>query len=59
MPINEYQCKNCQHVLELIQKFSDKNIKKCPKCSKNSLMKIISSSAFHLKGHGWTQKFRR
>jgi putative FmdB family regulatory protein len=53
MPIYEYQCAACGHQLEMIQKFSDEPLKDCPACSKAELQKLISSSAFHLKGGGW------
>lgn len=53
MPIYEYQCKNCGHELEVMQKFSDQPLKACPECHKDDLQKLVSSSAFHLKGGGW------
>ena len=52
MPIYEYRCTTCGHVLEVIQKLDDKPLKKCPACS-GSLEKLISRSAFQLKGGGW------
>ena len=53
MPIYEYQCTACGHQLEAIQKFSDEPLHECPECHKPDLQKLISSSAFHLKGGGW------
>jgi putative FmdB family regulatory protein len=52
MPIYEYRCKSCGHTLEVIQKVSDKVLKKCTECS-GPLEKLISRSAFQLKGGGW------
>ena len=52
MPIYEYQCDQCGKLEEVIQKFSDKPLKKCRHCS-GKLQKLISQSAFHLKGTGW------
>ena len=52
MPIYEYQCDQCGKLEEVIQKFSDKPLKKCRHCS-GKLQKLISHSAFHLKGTGW------
>ena len=52
MPIYEYRCKSCGHTLEVIQKFNDKPLKKCIECS-GALEKLISRSAFQLKGGGW------
>ena len=52
MPIYEYRCTSCGHTLEVIQKFNDKPLKKCTECS-GVLEKLISRSAFQLKGGGW------
>lgn len=53
MPIYEYQCSNCSHHLEAIQKFSDEPLRECPECHQSTLQKQVSNSAFHLKGGGW------
>lgn len=52
MPIYEYQCEQCGRLEEAIQKFSDKPLSRCKHCS-GKLIKLISQSAFHLKGTGW------
>ena len=52
MPIYEYQCDQCGKIQEAIQKFSDKPLTQCKHCS-GKLTKLISHSAFHLKGTGW------
>jgi putative FmdB family regulatory protein len=52
MPIYEYRCTSCGHTLEVIQKLSDKPLTKCTECS-GKLEKLISRSAFLLKGGGW------
>lgn len=53
MPIYEYLCNNCQAQLEKIQKISDPDLSSCPECSQPSLQKLISATAFRLKGQGW------
>lgn len=53
MPIYEYQCQACGHVLEALQKLSDDPLKECPECSKPELRKMISAAGFRLKGGGW------
>ncbi len=53
MPIYEYQCNNCHHQFDLIQKFSDAPITKCPKCALQTVDKLISAAGFQLKGTGW------
>ena len=52
MPIYEYQCDQCGQIQEALQKISDKPLTKCSHCS-GKLHKLISQSAFHLKGTGW------
>lgn len=53
MPIYEYQCANCGHQLESLQKLSDAPLTECPKCGKSTLTKQISAAGFRLKGGGW------
>ena len=53
MPIYEYECGNCGHRLESIQKFSDEPLTDCPECQQTALKKLVSAAAFHLKGNGW------
>ncbi len=53
MPIYEYQCKECGHRLEALQKISDAPLKECPQCHHEALGKLVSASSFRLKGGGW------
>jgi putative FmdB family regulatory protein len=52
MPVYEYECQQCKQVTEAMQKFSDAPLTQCPRCT-GQLRKMISQSAFHLKGSGW------
>ena len=53
MPIYEYACEKCGEVTEKLVSISgDNNEIDCPKCSSKAT-KIMSASAFHLKGGGW------
>ena len=52
MPIYEYECQKCEEVVEAWQSLSDAPLTTCPNC-KGELRKLISASAFHLKGSGW------
>jgi putative FmdB family regulatory protein len=52
MPIYEYQCDACGQISEELQKFSDPPLTTCRHCQ-GKLTKLISHSAFHLKGGGW------
>ena len=51
MPIYEYTCKQCGN-FEIIQRITEAPLKKCPTCG-SRVAKLISRSAFHLKGSGW------
>jgi len=53
MPIYEYQCKECGHRLEALQKISDAPLQDCPQCEQQALSKLVSASSFRLKGGGW------
>jgi putative FmdB family regulatory protein len=53
MPFYEYECPNCGYRDEVLQKISDKPLKKCPSCGKNGLRKLMSAPVFRLKGSGW------
>jgi putative FmdB family regulatory protein len=52
MPLYEYKCEKCGHQFEKIQKFSDKMVKKCPKCG-GRVEQMISAPAVQFKGSGW------
>ena len=51
MPLYEYQCPKDGR-FELIQKFSDRPLKVCPKCGK-PVEKLPSAPAIQFKGTGW------
>ncbi|MSP61773.1 MAG: zinc ribbon domain-containing protein [Myxococcales bacterium] len=53
MPTYEYGCEGCGHRLEILQKLADAPLKTCPECGKDLLEKLISPTAFVLKGGGW------
>ena len=53
MPIYEYQCADCHHQFDVLQKLNDEHIKTCPACSKESAVRLVSAAAFQLKGTGW------
>ena len=48
-----YQCRDCDHRLEVLQKLSDEPLVFCPECNEASLKKLISAAGFRLKGSGW------
>ena len=52
MPLYEYECNDCEHRFERIQKFSDPLVSSCPECS-GEVRKLLSSPAIQFKGTGW------
>jgi putative FmdB family regulatory protein len=53
MPFYEYQCNNCGHTIEAMQRLHDAPLKKCPQCGKPQLQRLMSAPVFRLKGGGW------
>jgi putative FmdB family regulatory protein len=53
MPFYEYECPSCRYYLEVLQKISDKPLKKCPSCGKSGFKRLMSAPVFRLKGSGW------
>ena len=51
MPLYEYQCPKCGR-FELIRKFSDETVTKCPTCG-SDVQKLLSAPAIQFKGTGW------
>src|SRR5882672_2794183 len=52
MPLYEYECDACRHRFEVIQKFSDPPVKKCPSCG-GTVHKLQSAPAIQFKGAGF------
>jgi putative FmdB family regulatory protein len=52
MPLYEYECDACGHRFEVIQRFSDPPLDRCPKCG-GPVHKMQSAPAFQFKGSGW------
>ena len=54
MPHYDYVCDNCKHKEEIFQKMTDKKLTKCPKCNKNTFIRLISPGAgIIFKGTGF------
>lgn len=53
MPIYQYQCFECGHQMEALQKMSDSKLTDCPACDLPGLKKQLTAAAFKLKGTGW------
>ena len=52
MPLYEYLCHRCGKTIEALQRFSDEPLLVHEDCG-GELEKLISRSAFQLKGSGW------
>ena len=56
MPTYDYECDACQHAFEEFQSMMDKPLKKCPKCGKSKLRRLIGTgAAIIFKGSGFYQ----
>jgi putative FmdB family regulatory protein len=54
MPTYEYACKECGHEFEIVQSMKDGPLRKCPKCKKAALQRLISGGAgLIFKGTGF------
>jgi len=54
MPTYDYRCNECKHKFELVQMMKDGPIRKCPKCGKYALERLIGAGAAVIfKGSGF------
>ena len=54
MPTYQYECIACGHQLEVWQSMMDKKLKKCPKCAKQKLSRLIGTGGgIIFKGTGF------
>jgi len=53
LPIFAYQCPDCGHSFDALQKVGEEALSECPNCCSHGLRKLLSAPNFHLKGKGW------
>ncbi|MEO8746766.1 MAG: zinc ribbon domain-containing protein [Rhodanobacter sp.] len=53
MPIYEFECRECGHRFDHLQKVSDADPSVCPSCHAERLHRLLSAPAFRLAGSGW------
>jgi len=54
MPTYEYACPKCGHQFEQFQSMNDEPLKKCPKCKKAGVKRLVGSGAgLIFKGSGF------
>lgn len=60
MPNYDYECDKssggCGHTFEVFQKITDSLKRKCPKCKKSKLRRLLGVPSVIFKGTGWTPK---
>ncbi len=52
MPIYEYECKQCGHRHEIMQRLADAPLTVCADCQ-GEVYRVISPSGISFKGEGW------
>src|SRR3569833_4023316 len=53
MPIYEFECVQCGHRFDRLQKLSDPDPSACPSCKAPRVQRKVSAPAFRLAGSGW------
>ncbi len=54
MPTYDYQCKYCKHEFEAFQGIKDGSLRKCPKCGRRGLKRLIGAGGgIIFKGTGF------
>jgi putative FmdB family regulatory protein len=53
MPIYEFECSDCGHRFDRLQKLSDADPTICPSCAAPQLRRRVSAPSFRLAGSGW------
>lgn len=52
MPLYDYQCSKCQHVVEVRHGFNDTYAEECPKCG-GAMKRLINPAPIIFKGSGF------
>ena len=55
MPLYDFGCEDCGYTVEILTKSagSSEIVLTCPECEKETMIRKVSLSTFHLKGQGW------
>ncbi|MBD8524169.1 FmdB family zinc ribbon protein [Pseudomarimonas arenosa] len=53
MPIYGFECPDCDHRFDRLQKLSDPDPSSCPACGSAQVRRQITAPAFRLAGSGW------
>ena len=55
MPLYVFHCDSCGHEFEDNIPLSQEKLPSCPQCNKEEVHKVPSTTAFILKGKGWSR----
>ena len=55
MPLYDYQCEKCEHIVEVMHGVNDTGPARCERCG-GPMRKLMSSPSIHFKGSGWAKK---
>lgn len=59
MPIYDYGCSACGHLIEVVHGIHDHGPRFCPECgAEGTMAKAFAPPTFHFKGSGWAKKDR-
>lgn len=47
MPLYDYQCDKCGHTCEVFQRMAEDPLKVCPKCQRETLIRLIGTPTIH------------
>jgi len=53
MPIYAFQCAECGHHFDRLQKMSDPDPDTCPSCGAHQVKRQVTAPSFRLSGSGW------
>ena len=53
MPIYAFECTQCGHSFDRLQKLSDPDPDTCPSCSAHAVKRQLTAPSFRLAGSGW------
>ena len=53
MPIYAFQCAECGHSFDRLQKMSDPDPTACPSCGVDQVKRQVTAPSFRLSGSGW------
>ena len=53
MPIYAFECTNCGHEFERLQRLSDADPTVCPNCGAEQVRRQLTAPSFRLAGAGW------